>query len=82
MRLRLPRLLEILERIYNRLFEIYLDEQSNELSDRILSECQKIELLIQSVAYVQCQTQQEVPEPPLTQSPEESSSYSGQPFFL
>ena len=82
MRLRLPRLLEILERIYNRLFEIYLDEQSNDLADRILSECQKIELLIQTVGYLQGQTPQVAQQHPLTQSPEESSSYSGHPFFL
>ena len=82
MRLRLPRLLEILERIYNRLFEIYLDEQSNDVADRILSECQRIELLIQTVGYLQGQPQLQAPEHHLTQHPEESFSYSGHPFFL
>jgi len=75
MRLRTPRLLEILKRIYNRLFEVYLDTQSHEIADRILAECQTLTLLIQSLEYLQDQPQHT--QPPLTQSPEESLEGSG-----
>jgi len=73
MRLNTQRLLEILERIYNRLFETYLDTQNTEIAERLLAVSQSLELLIQSVGFVQRQTQQNYP---LTQSHEESFSYS------
>jgi hypothetical protein len=74
MRLNTQRLLEILERIYNRLFETYLDTQNAEIAERLLAVSQSLELLIQSVGFVQRQSQPE--EHPLTQSHEESFSYS------
>ena len=76
MRLNTQRLLEILERIYNRLFEIYLDVQNAEIAERVLAVSQSLELLIQSVQFVQRQTQPEAQQHPLTQSPEESLASS------
>lgn len=76
MRLNTQRLLEILERIYNRLFETYLDTQNADIAERILAVSQSLELLIQSVGYVQRHTQPAVQEHPVTQSDEESSFHS------
>ena len=76
MRLNLERLLEILERIYNRLFEIYLDVQNDEIADRLLALNNTLTLLIQSTEFVQRRTQPEAQQPLLTQSDEESASDS------
>ncbi len=76
MRLNLERLLEILERIYNRLFEIYLDVQNDEIADRLLALNNTLTLLIQSTEYVQRHTQPEAQHTPLTQSPAESLTSS------
>lgn len=72
MRLNTQRLLEILERIYNRLFETYLDTQNDEIAERILAVTQTLELLIQSVGYLQRESSPRQ-QPPLTPDHEEAS---------